>query len=107
MTTPGTSVAQGGLTLGVRQVSSTGSPDYALEASVNGPDGSAAQGLTPSAFSLTDVTDNSQIPVTAVKTDNIGIAAILVADLGGLDNTHDYGAVNVDNVTRFLSLIHI
>ena len=101
MTTPGTSVAQGGLTLGVRQVSSTGSPDYALEASVNGPDGSAAQGLTPSAFSLTDVTDNSQIPVTAVKTDNIGIAAILVADLGGLDNTHDYGAVNVDNVTRF------
>jgi hypothetical protein len=99
----------GGPTLDVKQVNSAAAPDYTLRASVAGPDGNAISGLTANDFALTDVTGNSAIPISKVSTDNAGVAAMIVADLGGLDNTQDFGARNVENVEaltrRFTDLL--
>lgn len=98
---PYRSLAQtGGPLLEVKQVDSTGAPDYTLTASVIWPDGSSATGLDASAFTLTDVADNSSIPIASVEADNAGVAAVIVADLAGLNNTRDYGVLNTENVQR-------
>jgi hypothetical protein len=98
----GSSAQTGGPSLAVTGVTSASAPDYALRAAVTGPDGSAVSGLTTSDFALTDVTDNSAIPISSVTTENAGIAAMIVADLGGLDNTRDYGQRNVENVAALV-----
>lgn len=98
---PHLAVAQtGGPTLEVKQVDSTRAPDYTITASVVWPDGSAATGLTEQNFTLTNLADNSQIPITGVESDNAGIGAVIVADLAGLNNTRDYNVVNTENVRR-------
>lgn len=90
----------GGPTLEVKQVDSSSAPDYTMTASVIWPDGSAATGLGPDAFALTDLSDNSAIPIANVQTDNGGIATMIVADLAGLNNTRDYGVTNLENAQR-------
>ena len=90
----------GGPTLEIKQVDSTQAPDYMLTAAVVLPDGSAATGLTAQNFTLTSLADNSPIPITSVEADNAGVAAMIVADLAGLNNTRDYGVVNTENVRR-------
>lgn len=98
---PHRSLAQtGGPVLEVKQVDSTGAPDYTLTASVIWPDGSSATGLGMDAFALTDVADNSPIPIASVQADNAGVAVVIVADLAGLNNTRDYGVLNTENVQR-------
>ncbi len=90
----------GGPTLEVKRVDSTQAPDYTLTAAVVWPDGSAATGLTAQNFTLTDLTNNSPIPIAGIESDNAGVAAVIVADLAGLNNTRDYGVVNTENVRR-------
>lgn len=90
----------GGPTLEVKQVDNTRAPDYTITASVVWPDGSAATGLTAQNFALTNLADNSPIPITGVESDNAGIGAMIVADLAGLNNTRDYNVVNTENVRR-------
>jgi hypothetical protein len=90
----------GGPTLEIKQVDSTQAPDYTMTAAVVWPDGSAATGLTAQNFTLTSLADNSPIPIASVEADNAGVAAVIVADLAGLNNTRDYGVVNTENVRR-------
>jgi hypothetical protein len=98
---PRSAMAQtGGPSLEVKQVDSSNAPDYTMKVTVVGPDGSVVSGLGSEAFALTDAVSNSPIPIAGVQTDNAGIATMIVADLGGLDNTRDFGARNVENVEQ-------
>ncbi len=87
-------------TLEIKRVDNSQAPDYTLTAAVILPDGSAATGLSAQNFALTDLADGSPIPITGLEASNAGVAAMIVADLAGLNNTRDYGVVNTENVRR-------
>ena len=86
--------------LEIKRVDNSQAPDYTLTAAVILPDGSAAAGLTAQNFTLTDLADGNPIPITSLEASNAGVAAVIVADLAGLNNTRDYGVVNTENVRR-------
>ncbi len=86
--------------LEIKRVDSSQAPDYTLTAAVILPDGSAARDLTAQNFALTNLADGSSIPIAGVEASNAGVAAMIVADLAGLNNTRDYGVVNTENVRR-------
>ncbi len=87
-------------TVEIKRVDNSQAPDYTLTAAVILPDGSAATGLSAQNFALTDLADGSPIPITGLEASNAGVAAMIVADLAGLNNTRDYGVVNTENVRR-------
>jgi FHA domain/von Willebrand factor type A domain/Bacterial Ig domain len=85
--------AQGAITnLLVLGMESGASPDYTLRASILSPDGAGVPDLTPDAFALM-ASDGSPIPVTAVQPVNGGVAAMIVADLGGLNQPSPRGVL--------------
>ncbi|MCS7088197.1 MAG: FHA domain-containing protein [Thermoflexales bacterium] len=91
-----------GPTLQVMRVESANAPDYTVQVSVVGPEGRAIAGLAPSAFELSDISTGQPIPLQNAQASNGGIAVMIVADLAGLDNTRDFGQVNLDNLDALM-----
>lgn len=101
--------AQSALTgLLIYSVNSASAPDYTLRASVLLSDGSAPADLTKESFQIT-AGDGSVIPVNDVQPLNGGIAVMIVADLGGLDQRSPRGVNYQEEVEavarRFVSTL--
>ena len=96
-------VAQGALAnLVVYAVESGAAPNYTLRASVLSAEGAGIPNLPPEAFMLS-TNEGDSIPATAVQPVNGGVAAMVVADLGGLNQKSPRGALyqqEVEGVIR-------
>lgn len=65
-------------------------------------EGRAISGLSPNAFTLSDVSTGQPIALQGVQAINGGVAVMIVADLAGLDNTRDFGQINLDNLDALM-----
>ncbi|MCS6774364.1 MAG: FHA domain-containing protein [Thermoflexales bacterium] len=83
-------------------VDSANAPDYTVQVSVVAPDGRGIRGLDAASFQLADISTGQPIPLQGAREVNGGVAVMIVADLAGLDNTRDYGQLNIDNLDALL-----
>lgn len=101
----GTGLAQGPVTnLMILNVDSSNAPDYTLRVSALTPDGAGIADLAQDQFSIT-AGDGAPIPISSAQPYNAGVAVIIVADLGGLDQKSPRGATyqaEVESVARQL-----
>ena len=101
----GAGLAQGPVTnLMIPNVDSSNAPDYTLRVSALTPDGAGIADLAQDQFSIT-AGDGAPIPISSAQPYNAGVAVIIVADLGGLDQKSPRGATyqaEVESVARQL-----
>jgi hypothetical protein len=83
----------------ITNVDSGAAPAYTARASVLSPEGAGIADLPAPAFALT-ASDGTQIPIDSAQPLNGGIAAMIVADLGGLNQRSPRGASYQEEVER-------